>query len=376
MHVNQDTPTSLSKQYVKKGEEMQKMGNRAEALKLFDNALQLDENTLRAWQKKGNVFLSQLQHELALACFIRVCQLDASKFNAWRKRGNVLIGLSRLEEALDCFNLALHLFPCYAKAWSDKAFALHLLESDEEALEAVNRAIELDKQIPEVLNRKDLILKAIENKRRSQRFRTCAEIQELWRRKEAKRTIKIEDDDQSWEEKGKRLMNYYKYEEALYCFNRAIENNPKNHLLWKKKGRLLAYMSRYMDAILTLEKAKELIEDASNNEEAEEERAFCRLLARISRRKLEGLLNDKMREGLEVLRLSRKAFLVMRRMNLPPEMKWMIAMNDRKYECFLRLEEKKRAVVFGSDEETLGEKKERFRDFTFSRHIQFLHDHP
>jgi len=70
------------------------------------------------------------------------------------------------------------------------------------------------------------------------------------------------------------------------------------------------------------------------------------------------LKEKKKRERLEALCkalvMCRKVFLVMRRINLPPEMKWNIVMQDARGN--VRLEEK-RVMMFGSDIETLGNKK-------------------
>jgi len=61
---------------------------------------------------------------------------------------------------------------------------------------------------------------------------------------------------------------------------------------------------------------------------------------------------------LPMLSMSRKVYLVMRDINLPSEMKWKIVMEEAKEK--LRFEEKKKVVLFGSDERSLGKSEREF----------------
>ena len=65
-------------------------------------------------------------------------------------------------------------------------------------------------------------------------------------------------------EEGKKLFTEEKYQEAIVCYNKAIELNPNDENAWCFKGKCLSDMQRYEEAIVCYNKAIEL---NSNNED-------------------------------------------------------------------------------------------------------------
>ena len=59
-------------------------------------------------------------------------------------------------------------------------------------------------------------------------------------------------------EEGKKLFTEEKYQEAIVCYNKAIELNPNDENAWCFKGKCLSDMQRYEEAIVCYNKAIEL----------------------------------------------------------------------------------------------------------------------
>jgi tetratricopeptide (TPR) repeat protein len=62
----------------------------------------------------------------------------------------------------------------------------------------------------------------------------------------------------TWLKKGNTLFEETKYEEAIACYDRVLEKDPKNKWAWINKGSALAELTKHEDAILCFEKAVEM----------------------------------------------------------------------------------------------------------------------
>jgi tetratricopeptide (TPR) repeat protein len=65
-------------------------------------------------------------------------------------------------------------------------------------------------------------------------------------------------DEYVWYWKGNCLRDMQRYEEALVCYDKAIELNPKDEYTWYWKGNCLRDMQRYEEALVCYDKAIEL----------------------------------------------------------------------------------------------------------------------
>lgn len=69
-------------------------------------------------------------------------------------------------------------------------------------------------------------------------------------------------DEYLWIEKGKSYSNRRKYEEALECYNKAIEINPSNPQAWFEKRHVLYNLGRFEELIELYD--KEIENDSSS----------------------------------------------------------------------------------------------------------------
>ena len=68
---------------------------------------------------------------------------------------------------------------------------------------------------------------------------------------------KIEDAN-TWNDKGNSLYSLGRHEEAIACFDEAIQLDPKYSTAWSNKGDSLKKLGRDEDAEQCFAKAKEL----------------------------------------------------------------------------------------------------------------------
>jgi serine/threonine protein kinase len=87
------------------------MGRHADALHIFDLALQMNPRYVNLWANKGRTLRAMGRHLEALKCYDKAIACDPSKATPWHNKGNCLSDLERNEEALLCFEKAAELEP-------------------------------------------------------------------------------------------------------------------------------------------------------------------------------------------------------------------------------------------------------------------------
>jgi len=61
-----------------------------------------------------------------------------------------------------------------------------------------------------------------------------------------------------WRDKGDALAKSGRHQEALQCFDKALEIDPKDAKAWALKGATLGMLNRHEEALQCLDKALEL----------------------------------------------------------------------------------------------------------------------
>jgi tetratricopeptide (TPR) repeat protein len=67
----------------------------------------------------------------------------------------------------------------------------------------------------------------------------------------------------SWNNKGTSLFNLGRFEEAIECFNKALDIDSNHAILWSNKGQSLHKLGRYSEAVECYDKSLSL--DPANN---------------------------------------------------------------------------------------------------------------
>ncbi|MEQ8168925.1 MAG: tetratricopeptide repeat protein [Candidatus Eremiobacterota bacterium] len=71
-------------------------------------------------------------------------------------------------------------------------------------------------------------------------------------------------EETNWNTKGLELYKKGQYKEAVECFNRVLNDDPKAFKVWNNKGNALYKLGNYEKALLCYDKALEVSQDYSN----------------------------------------------------------------------------------------------------------------
>lgn len=114
------------------------------ALESWERALEIDDQSPRAWNNKGAALWSLGRYEDALEAHEKAIELDPNYAPAWLNKGVALLNLGRQEESLEASERAIGLDPEGADARYNKACAHGFLGDKPAMLDALKMAIERD----------------------------------------------------------------------------------------------------------------------------------------------------------------------------------------------------------------------------------------
>jgi tetratricopeptide (TPR) repeat protein len=105
-----------------------------------------------------------------------------------------------------------------------------------------------------------------------------------------------------WRNKGYALNNLERYEDAIACFDEALKIDPNSAHVWSQKGYALLNLNKLEKAIQCFDKALEIdpkFEEAKNNEKIAKEKIRERSTMKI-KRGYEVLPNNDLRFGIRI----------------------------------------------------------------------------
>ena len=114
------------------------------AIRLFDEAIQLNQNNALAYFGRGTVYSELKQHERALADFNKSIELDANYLDAYNNRAITYKGLENFDAALKDFDAAVRLNPNDADIYYNRGNTYMEKDDFNAAIRDFTKAIELD----------------------------------------------------------------------------------------------------------------------------------------------------------------------------------------------------------------------------------------
>jgi len=309
-----------------------------------DEKIKKEQKFFEAWYQKGFCLLYLKEYDKALNAFEKAIELKSRNSDAWNNKGNALYFLEKYEDAIDAYKEAYRLKPrttyqsnigcslskqgkyeeaieyydealktnpAFVDALSNKGFDLYNLKKYKEALDAIDKVIELNPSLAEAWNNKALVYRELLKFDEALKFckkafmlnptgdicfNTGLILNELDFYEEGKKYLKqalsIFEDSiiknpnsfETWYKKGLVLFNLYRYEESILAFNKAIEKNNKNELVYIvhiHKGNAYYSLTKYTEAIESYcESIKLLIKETSEKENKIGESLDCALIDR------------------------------------------------------------------------------------------------
>jgi tetratricopeptide (TPR) repeat protein len=141
-----------------KGFILGELGRYEEALKCFDEALEINYKDSNVWNNKGSALYQLGRYEEAIICYDEALEINTKDGNIWNNKGLALYQLGRYEEALKCFDEALEINYKDSNVWNNKGSALYQLGRYEEALKCFDEALKINPKDGNALKNKIITL--------------------------------------------------------------------------------------------------------------------------------------------------------------------------------------------------------------------------
>jgi len=220
------------KECIRKGLILDKLGRITEAIEYYDKALEINPKSKDALVNKGGSLANLNRLEEALECFSKALDIDPEDGAAWTNKGIANYQLGRNKDAVECLNRALRLEPKVTVSYYYKGLALKNLGKYEEAKRSLEEFVKHPvKRIADVNAVRKVISELGEKERNLQR------------------TIeKAPRNAGEWVIKGRTLGRLGKNEEALRCFEKALELDPNLVKVYFYKGVALYKLERHKKA--------------------------------------------------------------------------------------------------------------------------------
>jgi len=122
-----------------------------EALKMFDKALELNPNHVRALTAKGAALIPLRRYQQAIQCYDSAIRIEPKLVVAWYNKGIALSKLGKYKEAIDSYDNAIRIAPSVpnvALVWNSKGEALVELKNFKDALGSFDAAIKIEGNYP------------------------------------------------------------------------------------------------------------------------------------------------------------------------------------------------------------------------------------
>jgi len=184
-----------------------------EALHVYDRMIAIDSSDPVVFNNRGVLLKIMNRFDEALKSYERSYQIQPSYCYSYNNKGILLKDcLKKNKEAIEYFDKAIEKYPTYADAYKNKASAFYNLKNYQEAFYFYEKAIQFNHV--GALNFKGFL---IGNQLESEPwFEKALELNEM--------PTNAED----FKNKGLSLDGLNKYEEAISCFDEAIQMNSND----------------------------------------------------------------------------------------------------------------------------------------------------
>ncbi len=199
---------------ISQGNEHYRKGRLGEAIKAYNQVLQIDPENPVAWNNKGLILAVAGNFNEALKCHMKAVELDPEHVDAISNVGMTYSKLEKLDEALEWYDRALELDRNHETTWNNRGNLLSKLERYDEAIICYDRALEINPNYMAAMNNK-----AVE------------------------------------------LIHMKKFDGALSLLNNVLKSRPLFAEGWYVKGKAYIGMGDFEKAIVCLERARRLNPD-------------------------------------------------------------------------------------------------------------------
>lgn len=206
--------------------------------------LTIEPGTKEYFNEMGLQYEREGNYLLAVQMFNEALKIDPKFIFAWFNNGKSLTHLGQIDDALKCYDQAIDLNNSFKEAWYNKGYVYNLTNNNKKALECYNKALYIDPEFNIALVQKIITLLNLKE------FKLVSEEADKYIEKDYHNYV-------IWYDKGVALNYLGKYQEAMTCFDTAIELKADYVEALAAKGYLHGTMKEYVKELEAYDKVLE-----------------------------------------------------------------------------------------------------------------------
>jgi len=186
------------------------------AIICYDRALEIKPKDVDALSSKGNTLSVLGRNEEAIACYDRLIEMKPEDADAWENKAGALFRAKRYEKAIACYDRLIEMNNKVAGSWMNKGIVFAVSGNAEEATTCFGKATEIDP---------------------TDSYEWTVKGYKTEQGADGHHQMFLHYVQQSYSE-GKRvhMPRAADYDEAIKCYNKAIEIDPDNSVAKQRKG--------------------------------------------------------------------------------------------------------------------------------------------
>jgi tetratricopeptide (TPR) repeat protein len=218
------------------GEADDDLGQYAQAIEAYRQALQINPRYADAWYNLGVAYHHAGQYAQAIDAYRQALRINPRYADAWNNLGAAYIHAGQYTQAIDAERQALQINPRYANAWTNLGSAYDHAGQYAQAIEAYHQALQINPQDAEAWTNLGAAYADIGQYAQAiDAYRQALQINPQYA--------------DAWLGLGAAYIHAGQYAQAIDADRQALQINPQYALAWKNLGIAYVSIGQYAQAI-------------------------------------------------------------------------------------------------------------------------------